>query len=299
MPKKVTIASGISLVLLMVLIIVLANVAARTQKSALPQKITVYLQERGEIATLDYSEFLEGCLRGFLPENGYFYEPQTLEALGVVVNTNVLYALKNRDKFENFGADIATSEIFPYVDYSDKAINHTDRALVENAAKSVGKKHFLLDGEPVLLDFCRISCGRTSAKPPAMPSVNLPSDVLCEGFISQNAYTQKEVLALSEIKRLREPPEEWFTEPIYDEYGTLSSIKISNQKISGEFIKNTLGLRSAAISISYEDDCFMITCKGWGNNTGMSLAAADAMSREGKSAEEILALFYCADLQEE
>lgn len=292
MPKKITLVSAGALILFVILIVILVNVTAK--KSPFPQKVTVYLKEHSEIVSLDYSEFLEGCLRGFLPENGDLYEPQTLEALAVVVNTNALYTLQNRDKFENYGADFSTGELFPY---TDKAVNSSAGALVKTAAEASAKKYLALDGKPVQLDFCRISSGKTIPRLPVMPSVNLPSDALCKGYLSKNAYTVNEVRALSEIKRLREPPEEWFSEPVYDEYGTLVSVKICGQTITGEFIKNTLGLRSAAIEIQFEDDCFVFICKGWGNNTGMSLAAADSMSRDGKTADEILAVFYSAKLE--
>lgn len=292
MPKKITLVSAAALVLFVILIVILVSITAK--KSPFPQKVTVYLKERSEIVSLDYSEFLEGCLRGFLPENKDLYEPQTLESLAVVINTNALYSLQNRDKFENYGADFSTGELFPY---TDKSVNSTASARVKTAAEAAAKKYLALDGKPVQLDFCRISSGKTVPKPPIMPSVNLPSDALCKGYLSKNAYTVNEVRALSEIKRLREPPEEWFTEPVYDEYGTLLSVKICGQTITGEFIKNTLGLRSAAIEIQFEDDCFVFICKGWGNNTGMSLAAADTMSRDGKTAEEILAVFYSAKLE--
>ena len=292
MPKKITLVSAAALVLFVILIVILVSITAK--KSPFPQKVTVYLKERSEIVSLDYSEFLEGCLRGFLPENKDLYEPQTLESLAVVINTNALYSLQNRDKFENYGADFSTGELFPY---TDKSVNSTTSARVKTAAEAAAKKYLALDGKPVQLDFCRISSGKTAPKPPVMPSVNLPSDALCKGYLSKNAYTVNEVRALSEIKRLREPPEEWFTEPFYDEYGTLLSVKICGQTITGEFIKNTLGLRSAAIEIQFEDDCFVFICKGWGNNTGMSLAAADTMSRDGKTADEILAVFYSAKLE--
>ncbi|MCI7759978.1 MAG: hypothetical protein MSH49_08120 [[Eubacterium] saphenum] len=292
MPKKITLVSAGALILFVILIVILVNVTSK--KSPFPQKVTVYLKERSEIVSLDYSEFLEGCLRGFLPENGDLYEPQTLEALAVVVNTNALYTLQNRDNFENYGADFSTGDLFPY---TDKAVKSSARSLVRTAAEASAKKYLALDGKPVQLDFCRISSGKTIPKLPAMPSVNLPSDALSKGFLSKNAYTVNEVRALSEIKRLREPPEEWFSEPVYDEYGTLVSVKICGQTITGEFIKNTLNLRSAAIEIQFEDDCFVFICKGWGNNTGMSLAAADSMSRDGKTADEILAVFYNAKLE--
>lgn len=292
MPKKITLVSAGALILFVILIVILVNVTSK--KSPFPQKVTVYLKERSEIVSLDYSEFLEGCLRGFLPENGDLYEPQTLEALAVVVNTNALYTLQNRDNFENYGADFSTGDLFPY---TDKAVKSSALARVKTAAEAAEKKYLALDGKPVQLNFCRISSGKTIPKLPAMPSVNLPSDALSKGFLSKNAYTVNEVRALSEIKRLREPPEEWFSEPVYDEYGTLLSVKICGQTITGEFIKNTLGLRSAAIEIQFEDDCFVFICKGWGNNTGMSLAAADSMSRDGKTADEILAVFYNAKLE--
>lgn len=296
MPKKVTVASAIALVLLIILIVILANaVPKNTESTALPETVTVYVKERNEIIKLDYDEFLEGCLCGFIPYNGVLYEPATLEALCVVINTNALYRLQNRGKFDNFGADISTGELFPYVDYSEKAINHADRKIIKDAVKNAGKKYLTFNGKPFLAEFCHISSGKTLDRSPIMPSVKLPSDVLCKGYQSENAYTVNEVRALSEIKNLREPPEKWFSEPVYDDCGTLISIMLCNQKITGETIKNTLGLRSSAISIKFEDDCFVMVCKGWGNNIGMSLSAADAFSREGKTAEEILKIFYNAD----
>ena len=292
MPKKITLVSAGALILFIILIVILVNVTAE-KTSLFPQKVTVYLKERSEIVTLDYGEFLEGCLRGFLPENKDLHEPQTLEALAVVINTNALYALQNRDKFENFGADFIAGELFPY---TDKTVNSTAGARVKSAANAAAGKFLSVDGQTVLLDFCRISSGKTVPKPPAMPSVNLPSDARGKGPLSKDAAAVKEGRAASEINRLREPPEEWFSEPVYDEYGTLVTVKICGQTITGEFIKNTLGLRSAAIEIGFEDDCFVFVCKGWGNNKGMSLAAADSMSRDGKTADEILAFFYTAKL---
>lgn len=298
MPKKITIVSAGALVLFTIMIIVLINVCPKSDDaSPFPEKVTVYFPERAEIESIDYTEFLEGCLRGFLPENGEIYEQQTLEALAAVINTNALYALKNHDSFDNFGADFTVCESFPYADYTDKAVNAIARAAVREAVDYSENMYFTYEDKPVLLEFCRISCGRTIDKSPLMPSVNLPSDVMCKGYLSKNAYTENEVLALSEIKRLRDNPADWFSEPIYDEYGALETIKISRQTITGEFIKETLGLRSTAIEITHEDDCFIFACRGWGGNTGMSLAAADAMSRDGKTAEEILAFFYGATLE--
>lgn len=298
MPKKVTIASAGALVLFTILIVVLINVCPKSQDaSPFPEKVTVYFPERAEIVSVDYTEFLEGCLRGFLPENGSLYERQTLEALAAVINTNALYTLKNHDSFDNFGADFTVCERFPYADYTDKAVNSAARAAVEEAAEYSENMYFTYENKPVLLEFCRISCGKTIDKSPLMPSVSLPSDVICKGYLSKNAYTEKEVLALSEIKRLRENPADWFSEPVYDEYGALETIKISRQTITGDFIKETLGLRSTAIEISHEGDCFIFTCRGWGGNAGMSLAAADSMSRDGKTAEEILAFFYGGTLE--
>ena len=60
MPKKVTVASAIALVLLIILIVILANaVPKNTESTALPETVTVYVKERNEIIKLDYDEFLE------------------------------------------------------------------------------------------------------------------------------------------------------------------------------------------------------------------------------------------------
>lgn len=85
---------------------------------------------------------------------------------------------------------------------------------------------------------------------------------------------------------------QWFSDPVYAESGTLLYITFNGERVTGAELKRALGLRSTAITVDYTEDRFAFTCLGNGENKGMSVNAADFMSRQGSTAEEILAVFY-------
>lgn len=284
MPKKITIVSGIALILLAALIAVLVSVGGR-QRFAVPQRVSVYMPESSEIVTMSYDDFLAGCLRGALAAEDT--ETEAMTAVAAVINSRAMYAVSVKKGFENFGADFAVSADLPFI-----SAEITD----ERAAEAVrrGKKLLLTyNGEPINAQMCRISAGRTDDCPPISPSVSLPCDIGAKGFESRAAYTPEELrLALHNGRGLTSDPGEWLYDPVYADNGTLLYISFCDERITGTALKNALGLRSTAITAEYAEDKFYFTCLGAGENKGMSINAADFLAGNGKSAEEILKTFY-------
>ena len=284
MPKKITIVSGIALILLAAIVAVLVSVSGRRTYSV-PNKVSVYIPESSEILTMEYGEFLEGCLRGMLGESDF--ETEALTAAAAAMNSRAMYALATKSGFANFGADFTVGAELPYI-----SAEITDEHFAE--AVREGKKLLLTyNGEPINAQMCMISAGRTDDQSPISPSVSLPCDIGINGFESRAAYTPDEVrVALHRSGVLTGDCRMWFHDAVYADNGTLLYISFNEDKVTGAALKKALGLRSTAISVEYAEDKFYFTCLGLGENKGMSVNAADFLARSGKSAEEILGTFY-------
>lgn len=294
-PKKLTIVSGIALILLIVLIVILIFVSRSGRESAIPSRVTLYRPETSEIITLSYEDFLCGCVAGLLPEVPSEYNAEALRAVAVVENSRALYILNNRrtaftapyakTEAVNFGADFVTNADFPYI---SAEINVTLRTAVQNAMNSV----LTLNGEPINAPMCKISAGRTD-EDALSPSVALPCDIDAKGFESRMAFTTDEILSALRCKGiLSSDCSKWFSGATYSDSGTLLFINFGETKYTGTELKRLLGLRSTAITIQFTEDKFCFICHGFGENRGMSISAANFLAKTGKSAEEILAIFY-------
>lgn len=294
MTKKIIIAAvSATIAAAAVFAAVFADIAKSAGRSVVfPDTVTVYISESRRIEQMSYDKFVEGCICGIIPNTGNIYEEQTLASIAVIINTNALVALKSKDGFNSFGADFTASDSLPYVSYTDKAVNHADRKLIREAVKAANRSYLAFNGEPVPVGMCAISSGRTEEQP-FMPSRELPEDALAKGYLTERAFTETEVLkAFSSVNLAEKSPSEWFSNPVYNKSGKLISVDFLSQKLSGTEIRSALNLKSSAISIEYRDETFFFCCKGSGENTGMSLNAANLAAKNGKQFYEILADFY-------
>lgn len=285
MPKKVTIVSAVSLVLLIGLTALAARLAGLKGKkpSDVPSRVSVYDRAAGVIYTPGYEEVLAGCVEGLLMKN-FEYEPEALKAVAIAESSRIKYFLKSKSGFEIPGADITVSEQLPYVREAS--------AEVRAAAAYAVKYSLTFDGEPFNAPICRISSGRTDECPPYSPSVGLPCDVNAPGFESSTVFTPEEVRDALGGGNLSYNCIEWLHDPVYNDNGTLLFIGFAENKVSGETLRKNLKLRSSAVSAEYSGDGFVFECRGWGNNRGMSIYAANYLAKNGKTAEEILSVFY-------
>ena len=283
MPKKVTIVSAAALVLL-IAVMTCSIMASRRTTGETPSKVSVYDREASVIYTPDYEDFLAGCVEGLLMPNMTF-EPEALKAVTIAENTRIRYFLNENNGFDDLGADLTVSDRIPYT--SDEP-----RPEVKEAAKNAMNTTLAFDGEPFNAPICKISTGKTDECPPYSPSVELPCDVFSPGYEGRSEYTPEEVRAALDGGNLTYNFVEWLHDPVYGENGTLLFIDLADKKISGETLRSSLKLRSTAITAEFFEDRFIFKCKGWGDNRGMSIYAANYLAQHGKTAEEILNIFY-------
>lgn len=285
MPKKATIVSAAALVLLFALIMTVTAMAGSDNddetSSAMPYRVSVLFPERNEIRIMKYSDFLGGCVAGMLP-HGAEPEPEALKAIAIAENSRAAYHLKNKQPSESLGADFIVGEDFPYTDEPQEQIS----SIAEQTLPLL-----MYEGEPINAQTCKISAGVTDETAHS-PSVPLLCDVSAKGYESSTAFTYETVRRSLHQTAATRNFEEWFHDPVYAETGTLIYIGFCDQNITGAALKMALDLRSTAITVEYREEKFYFYCKGLGENKGMSASAAIFLARNGKTAEEILKLFY-------
>ncbi len=289
MPKKLTIVSGIALILLSALIAALAMIA-NSGRDALPQppeRVSVLFPEENTIRIMPYNEFLKGCVRGLLP-NGIEPSPEAVKAIAAAEHTRAMYHLSNKSPSEAYSADFSVSDDFPYTEQpSDEKSDSI------SAAYNVEELPLILyAGEPINAQMCKISTGSTDPSPPYSPSLPLLCDIGVKGSETSIAITYDNVRRALGYKVISPNFEEWFHDPVYAESGTLIYIGFCDTNITGAALRKALNLRSTAIRIEYREEKFYFYCKGVGENRGMSANAAIFLAQSGKSSKEILATFY-------
>lgn len=291
MPKKIILALVCAAIIAASVFAVISDITEDNAESSLfPQSVSVYISDSDRIEQMSFDKFIEGCICGMMPKTGNIYEEQTLAAMAVVFNTNALAELNDKNRFSI--ADFYVCDEFPFVSYTDTAIKLADRKLVQSAIKLASHRYLANNKKPVKVKMCAISSGKTRELP-FMPSKELPEDALAKGYLTERAFTENEILnAFSVINIAQKPQEKWFSDPVYDEYGGLVSIELLSKKLSGAEIRSALKLRSEAISVEYREETFYFSCKGYGDNAGMSLNAANVAAKNNKKFDEILSRFY-------
>lgn len=283
MPKKITIVSAAALVMLIGVIALAVKLSGKAATEPL-SKVSVYDREAGVIYTPDYEDFLAGCVEGMLINNVEF-EPEALKAAAIAENSRIRYFLNAKKGFENLGADLSVNEYLPYT-------AEPPSAEVKEAARYAVNLSLTYDGEPFNVPICKISSGITDECPPYSPSIKLPCDENAPGYSSSAEYTPEEVRAALNGGNLSYNCAEWLSDPVYNDNGTLLYIAFDGENISGETLRGALNLRSTAVTAEFSEDRFVFRCKGRGNNRGMSIYAANYLAAHGKTAEEILSVFY-------
>ncbi len=269
--------------------------------AALPERVTLYRKEAGEIVTLPYEELLVGCIfaQAELADEVVFSEDELLRAIACVINSRCLYML--RDGVRTNGADLCDTDL-PWMSPDEVREEYgrssgTYRRSLSEAAE-YGAHHVLtFNDELILPQMCAYSTGRTEdGGVPYLPPRTLQADRDSDAALSTAAFsadTVRRVLSeVTGVSSLGARPAEWFSDAEYTDGGTLRSVRFGTARLNGGQLRDVFSLRSSAITIAYAEERFLFTVRGWGGNTGMSIHAAAQMAKSGSTAEEILLYFF-------
>lgn len=267
---------------------------AETRQDRLPQRVSLYLVQQGEIVIIDYKEYLTGCIFGCIePSAG----EEALKAVACAVNTYALYQLENGSEQMFTGADLCDDgeKSLPYTSAEEakKLYGSSYPIYLEKvkAAAEYGLSHIItFTGDIFPAQMCRLSAGKTEQ------GADCSADKEHPEYLSTAAFSDDMVSqVLTELTGVRALPADrsgWFSSPEYSEGGTLLSMQFCGARVTGGQLKEAFSLRSTAISVEYTEERFVFTCRGWGENLGMSVNTAAFLAEKGHTAEEILRYFY-------
>lgn len=253
-----------------------------------------------EVPALDY---VAGAIAA---EMGADFEPEALLAQGIAAFSCALYQKEAHEGTEyDFTADPTEKQIYLTEEkarevYGDAFPEKWEK--ITAAAEKAVQKVVTFGGHPALTVYHALSAGWTEdaanvwkGPVPYLVAVESPGDTQSEQFLSKVTVTKARALTLlnsSGAGLSGKEPEKWFEGMKVSPSGYVTEIPIGKATFSGTKLRGLFGLRSAAFCVTYADDVFTFTVKGFGHGVGLSQIGADYMAKNGATAEEILAHYY-------
>jgi len=257
----------------------------------------------GTRALMPLEEYLVGVVLGEMPT---FFETEALKAQSVVARTYTLKAVTAGGKHDGaICTDPGCCQAYTSAEtFLQTGGTREDLEKVQNAVCSTAGKVLTYEGGLIEATYFSCSGGSTEDAAavwgtdyPYLRAVISPGEEAAAYYTDTKSFDPEVFCAALDIAPSGKP-ESWLGRPTYTPGGGVASVVIGGKEFTGTQLRNLLGLRSTALSFSFEDDRIVVTTKGFGHRVGMSQYGADAMAVSGNSYAEILAHYYPGTLLE-
>lgn len=264
----------------------------------------------GKTEEIPVREYLIGAVCAEMPAT---FEPEALKAQAVAAHT---YAERqhlleeSKPTPELYGADFSNDSSQYQACFTENQARQyygenfeTSYAKITEAVDAVLPYILQYDGAPIIAAFCSMSAGTTESAEAVWGSpvdylvpVESSADTTAPRYLDTASFTPDElkeaVTATHPHVTLGDDPATWIQVEKTSDAGTVLSVLVGGQDITGQQLRELLGLRSAAFTVSYENNAFTFTTRGYGHGVGMSQYGANAMAKEGSDWQEILTHYY-------
>ena len=268
--------------------------------------ITVLLN--GKTRTMSLGEYLWGVVAAEMPAS---FDEEALRAQAVAARTYTLYRMADPSPNHpdaHICGDPGCCQA--WMDYKERMADWgADASVYEEkvtkAVRSTDGMSLYYGGSPILAAFHAASAGSTKSAAevwgedyPYLQEVASPEDdALVPNYYSTLTLSAKKfakVLKKAHPKADLSNPDcsKWFGKVKKDPAGLPVSIKIGGVKVPTVELRSLFELRSASMAIEGKDGQVTFYVTGYGHGVGMSQYGANALAKEGKTAEEILAWYY-------
>ena len=275
---------------------------AGTETAPVSGPVTIPVLLEGKCVQMELEEYLVGVLLREIP--GSFHD-EARKAQAVVART---YALRTVNKAVKHGSQGVCGDpacCQGYVSEADYIAQGGNRETVEKAKRAVAETEGqVLTYEGALIDATYFACsgGKTEdavavwgAEIPYLQSVSSPGEEQAEHYtdtvqLSAAAFAQALGLELTGSCA------SWLGQTTYTQGGGVDTMVIGGVSFKGTTLRQKLGLRSTAFTLTAVGDTVTITTKGFGHRVGMSQYGANAMGEAGSTYDQILAHYYTGTL---
>lgn len=311
--KTIYISTLMITAMLMLVLPLCAKSVAELPASALPQTsilsetpqeeqtVRVKMTKSGKIETFTLEDYLFGVVAAEMPA---LYEKEALKAQTVAAYTYFLRkcesgGAKDYDISDDYTVDQAF--ITPQsarAKWGQSADEYENK--LREAVSSVLYKKLTYGGVTASTVYHAISGGVTEnasevwgGNYPYLVSVDSSFDKEAENYCSTVTFTHEELKSkLSSVGSIEDAGTNCFSEITRTSAGSVKTIKVGGNKISGSELRKVLELRSADFDVSFEEGKYTFTVRGYGHGIGMSQYGANCLAKQGKTYEEILLHYY-------
>ncbi|MCL1991025.1 MAG: stage II sporulation protein D [Defluviitaleaceae bacterium] len=254
--------------------------------------VTVYRASTSEFETMEFERYIIGVVAAEMPA---LFELDALRAQAIAARTYALRILAHED----YILDTVMHQVFLDDDQlKERWGSHFDLhfATIEEAVTSTKGIVLTYQGELITPMFFAMSSGVTENSEDVFAGARpYLRSVISTGYENHANFSVSESFTLEELSAAFEDAG-ITTDTIeilsHSEGGNVSEIAIGTHLYTGRDVREILGLRSAAFSITSFEGGVTFTTYGHGHGVGMSQHGANALAREGYTYEEILQHFY-------
>lgn len=270
--------------------------------------VTLTVLADGEVKTMELEEYLWGVVAAEMPAA---FQQEALNAQAIAARTYTLYRMDSPSQ-NHPNANICTDSgcCQAWISYKERLkgwekAKRTEYAKkITTAIQNTSGLALYYQDKPIMAAFHAASAGVTkSAKTvwgkdlPYLQSVSSPETkqqvpkYYSVVTVSEKQFSQTLCSAYPKLT-LPDDPSTWFGKVTYDSGGLPYSIRIGNQTVPTAMLRTLFNLRSASITAEWDGKQVRFYVTGYGHGVGMSQYGANAMAKQGKTAEEILCHYY-------
>ena len=259
-----------------------------------------------ELCTMDRISFLVGSAACEMPAS---YNEEAIKAQMIACHSYYIYCKENGVPSEDLNLSFDERYMKKYAskqrlqEYWGMSFNEYYEKFLR-CANEVSDIILKYDGTAALTPYYAVSCGKTQSSEaewgtylPYLKCVESPEDALSDDYLKITTFSVQDMhdrfmTYFTGFELSTETPEEWFGEIVYNESGYVTTIEVSDIKITGSQFRKCFELPSACFMVFYEDGEFSVATKGYGHGVGLSQFGANTMAEKGKHYTDILNHYF-------
>lgn len=255
----------------------------------------------GEISEIKLKDYLFGVVAAEMPA---LYHIEALKAQAVAAHTFLLYkANENKAKNYDISDDSNIHQAFITREQANEKWGENAKeyeAKIDSAVNDTISEIITYNNKPILSVYTAISAGKTESSENVwgkhydylVPTESV-GDMLCNDYLSSASFTVEQISEkLCAPNSVTAEHTSWFTSPVLSDSGTVLSMNFGEVTLSGAVIREALNLKSASFDVSFADNVFYFSVRGYGHLCGMSQYGANYMAMQGSSYKQILEWYY-------
>lgn len=273
------------------------SVPTETQKNSAAFLMPVLMPD-GQIQKMELDAYLTGVVLGEMPVE---FEPEAHKAQAVVARTYALRSFRSGTKHPGGAVCTEPSCCQGYCskeDYLAKGGTQEGYQKIHTAVTATTGEVLVYEGSLIEATYFSSSGGMTEdalavwgSDVPYLQATESPESAYYDKTVATVTFTAAE-FSSALGQNLTGSPATWFGDITYTQGGGVDTMVIGGISYKGTTLRQKLGLRSTAFTMTAVGDHITVTTRGYGHRVGMSQYGAEAMAADGSTYTEILAHYY-------